>query len=79
MDKMIVSMGAALIALGAGFWVTFQLIPGLHSAYITGGVMWIALGIIAIGVGLKKAERLDASPQKIPLSKNALKSLEPSF
>ena len=65
-------MGATLIALGAGFWVAFQLIPGLHSAYVTGGVMWMALGIITIGVGLKKTERLDASPQKFPLSKDAL-------
>jgi len=72
MDKMIVSMGAALIALGAGFWVSFQLIPGLHSAYVTGGVMWMALGIITIGVGLKKAETLNASSQKIPLSKDVL-------
>ncbi len=72
MDKMIVSMGVTLIALGVGFWVAFQLILGLHSAYITGGVMWMALGIITIGVGLKKTERLNALPQKIPLSKNAL-------
>lgn len=72
MDKMIVSMGTALIALGAGFWIAFQLVAGLHSAYITGGVMWMALGIITIGVGLKKAERLNESPQNIHLSKDAL-------
>lgn len=72
MDKMIVMMGTALIALGAGFWVAFQLIAGLHSAYITGGIMWMALGIITIGVGLKKTERLNDS--KMTLSKNALSS-----
>ncbi|MDX1596068.1 MAG: hypothetical protein R3327_03930 [Nitrosopumilaceae archaeon] len=72
MDKMIVMMGIALIALGAGFWIAFQLIAGLHSAYITGGVMWMALGIITIGVGLKKTERLNDS--KMTLSKNALSS-----
>lgn len=74
MDKMIVAMGAALIALGLGFWTTYEMIAGLHEAYQTGGALWLVVGAITIAMGLKKKERLGVSLQKevVPYSKNAL-------
>lgn len=75
MDKMITAMGAVLISLGVGFWIAFELIAGLHSAYLTGGVMWMALGVITIGVGLKKSERLSGQSKNEKISafhKNAM-------
>lgn len=45
------SIGGALIALGVGFLVAYELMPELHQAFVTGGYMWTALGVAVLIFG----------------------------
>ena len=75
MDKTIVAIRAVLVALGVGFLVAIQVMSYLHSAYITGGHMWIALGGITIVLGMKKQERLGKNERlqsSVVYQKNAM-------
>lgn len=45
------TIGGALIALGIGFLVAFELVPDLHQAFVTGGYLWAALGVGVIVFG----------------------------
>ncbi len=58
MDKTITAIGAVLIGLGVGFWVAHQIVLDLHSAYLTGGYLWVVLGALTVVLGLKKQDRL---------------------
>ena len=51
------SIGAALVALGAGFLIAYQIIPDLHGAFVTGGYLWSVLGsgVIIFGYKTKKS------------------------
>lgn len=64
MDKMILSAGIVLIALGIGFLVVGSIDYTLSSAYTTGGILWSVIGIATMGLGLKvkqsKKQQLDA-------------------
>ena len=59
MDKTIIGAGSALIALGAGFVVAGELDYNLHSAFGTGGFLWLTLGAITLGLGLKASRKLN--------------------
>ena len=73
MDKTIVGVGSALVALGVGFWAVSQWMSDLHSAYLIGGYLWAGLGAITLALGLKKKERLQKMQEyENSLSKNAL-------
>ena len=58
MDKTITAVGTVLVSLGIGFWTAFQVMPELHSAYLTGGYIWMVLGAITVALGIKKQEKL---------------------
>ena len=45
------SIGGALVALGVGFLVVFEVVPDLHQAFVTGGYLWTALGVGVIVFG----------------------------
>ena len=53
MDKTILFAGIALLSLGAGFLTAQSFDASLHSAFTTGGYLWLAMGGITIGLGLK--------------------------
>lgn len=53
MDKTILFAGLALIGLGGGFLAVQSFDVSLHSAFTTGGYLWLAMGGITIGLGLK--------------------------
>jgi len=53
MDKMILSVGVSLIALGAGFLTVGSIDHDLSSAYTTGGYLWLIVGGATIGLALK--------------------------
>lgn len=53
MDKMILSAGLALIALGVGFLAVGALDYNLSGAYTTGGYLWLVIGAGTVGLGLK--------------------------
>ena len=53
MDKTILFAGLALIGLGGGFLVAQSFDASLHSAFTTGGYLWLAMGGITLGLGLK--------------------------
>ena len=74
MDKTITAVGTVLVSLGIGFWTAFQVMPELHSAYLTGGYMWMVLGAITVVVGLKKQERIGTkkSPSSFAYQKSAI-------
>lgn len=63
MDKMILSAGIVLIALGIGFLVVGSMDYTLSSAYITGGYLWLVIGAVTTGIGIKvnrSKKQLDA-------------------
>jgi len=63
MDKMIISAGIVLIALGVGFLVVGSMDYTLSSAYITGGYLWLVIGALTTGIGIKvnrSKKQLDA-------------------
>ncbi|RDJ31285.1 MAG: hypothetical protein DWQ18_03250 [Crenarchaeota archaeon] len=64
MDKMLIGSGTALLGLGAGFFAAGAFDPNLISAFQTGGVLWLVIGGITAGLGLKarktKIAKLDA-------------------
>lgn len=53
MDKMLIGSGVALLGLGASFIAAGRLDPNLISAFQTGGVLWLVIGGITTGLGLK--------------------------
>ena len=53
MDKTILFAGIALVGLGSGFLVAQNFDASLHSAFATGGYLWLIMGGITIGLGLK--------------------------
>ena len=57
MDKTIIGAGSALIALGTGFVAAGELDYNLHSAFGTGGFLWLTLGAITLGLGLKVSRK----------------------
>lgn len=64
MDKMILSAGVILIALGVGFLAVSSMDYNLSSAYTTGGYLWRVIGAATLGLGLKvrssNKQQLDA-------------------
>lgn len=47
-----------MAVLGLGFLIAAEMISGLHSAYVTGGYLWLIMGAITTGIGIKvKRER----------------------
>ena len=53
MDKTILFAGIALLGLGGGFLTAQYSDVSLHSAFTTGGYLWLAMGGITIGLGIK--------------------------
>lgn len=53
MDKMILSAGLALIALGVGFLAVGAMDYNLSGAYITGGYLWLVIGAVTVWLSLK--------------------------
>ena len=51
MEKFLMAIGGALVALGVGFLVSFEVVPDLHQAFVTGGYLWTALGVGVIVFG----------------------------
>jgi hypothetical protein len=53
MDKLILSAGLALIALGVGFLAMTLTDYNISSAYTTGGYLWLVIGAAIAGLGFK--------------------------
>lgn len=53
MDKMIFSAGIALVCLGVGFLAAPLLDASLSNAFTSGGYLWIILGGITAGFGVR--------------------------
>ncbi len=53
LDKMILPIGIILIGLGVGFFVVGSMDYSLSSAYATGGLLWLVVGGVTFGLGLK--------------------------
>ena len=53
MDKTILSVGIVLIGLGVGFLAVGSIDYTLSSAYSTGGLLWLVIGGVTSGLGLK--------------------------
>ena len=53
MDKTILGAGCALTALGAGLLFAGETDYNLHQAFSTGGYLWLAIGAVTCGLGLK--------------------------
>ena len=53
MDRTIIGAGGVLTALGLGFFVAGELAQDLHSAFGTGGFLWIVVGALTMGIGLR--------------------------
>ena len=53
MDKTILGAGCALTALGLGLLVASETDYNLHQAFSTGGYLWLAIGTVTCGLGLK--------------------------
>lgn len=64
LDRIILGAGIAMAVLGLGFLIANEIISGLHGAYITGGYLWLIMGTITVGIGIKvtreKQKQLDA-------------------
>ena len=64
MDRVILGAGIAMVGLGLGFLIANEMISGLHNAYVTGGYLWLIIGAITSGIGVKvnreKQKQLDA-------------------
>lgn len=66
MDKTIITAGAALVGLAAGFLIASEIDYNLHDAYATGGYLWLVVGCATAGLGLKvKRERTEKKHMKI--------------
>lgn len=50
---MILSVGIVLISLGVGFFVVGFMDYNLSNAYTTGGLLWLVVGGVTLGLGLK--------------------------
>ncbi|QDI89571.1 hypothetical protein Nisw_08590 [Candidatus Nitrosopumilus sp. SW] len=59
MDKTILFTGIALIGLGGGFLAVQNFDASLHSAFVTGGYLWLGMGglTIALGFNVKKEKQ----------------------
>ena len=53
MEKFLMSIGGVLVALVIGFLIAFELVAGLHQAFITGGYLWTILGAGTMIFGYK--------------------------
>ena len=53
MDKFLMSIGGAIAALGIGFLLAYEMMPQLHSAFVTGGYLWTVLGAGVVVFGYK--------------------------
>ncbi|HUT06512.1 MAG TPA: hypothetical protein VMW74_07490 [Nitrosopumilaceae archaeon] len=53
MNKLILSVGLVLIALGVGFLAVASTDYNLSSAYTTGGYLWLVIGAVTSGLGFK--------------------------
>lgn len=53
LDKLISSVGIALIGLGVGFFVVGSMDYTLSNAYSTGGLLWLVVGGVTLVLGLK--------------------------
>lgn len=63
MDKTILGAGVALVGLGVGLLGFGDTDYGLHQAFTTGGYLWLILGSITVGLGLKvKREKREKNP-----------------
>jgi hypothetical protein len=50
---MILSVGVVLIGLGVGFFVVGSMDHTLSNAYTTGGLLWLVVGCVTLGLALK--------------------------
>lgn len=50
---MILSVGVVLIGLGVGFFVVGSMDYTLSNAFTTGGLLWLVIGGVTLGLGLK--------------------------
>ena len=53
MDKLILFSGLVLMGLGVGFLAIASMDYNLSSAYTTGGYLWLVIGAMTSGLGLK--------------------------
>ncbi|MCA9811880.1 MAG: hypothetical protein KC483_03345 [Nitrosarchaeum sp.] len=53
MDKTILSVSIILIGLGVGFLAVGSIDYTLSSAYSTGGLLWLVIGGVTLGLSLK--------------------------
>ena len=53
MDKTILGTGFALTGLGLGLLVTDELNHTFHQSFTTEGYLWLAIGVLTCGLGLK--------------------------
>lgn len=53
MDKTIFYAGLALVCLGVGFLLASLAYPSLNSAFTSGGYLWLIIGGLTMGFGLK--------------------------
>ena len=53
MDKTILGAGIALVGLGGGMLTVGEIDNALHQAFATGGYLWLILGSITVGLGIK--------------------------
>ncbi|MDH3276996.1 MAG: hypothetical protein OEM21_02740 [Nitrosopumilus sp.] len=53
MDKLILIVGAMLVGLGIGFLIAGSIDYTLSSAYTAGGYLWLVVGAVTIGIGIK--------------------------
>ena len=54
MDKLIIIVGIIIVALGVSFVAAGAIYPSIHEAYGVGGILWLVVGAITTGLGLKK-------------------------
>ena len=53
LDKMIFSVGITLVCLGLSFLMVPYLGSSLHNAFPSGGYLWLVVGGLTAGFGLK--------------------------
>ena len=66
MDKTITSVGGALIGLGVGLLTAISIDPSMHSAFYTGGYLWIIVGTgtAIFGARTKKEKLIEKKSYK---------------
>lgn len=65
MEKFLMTVGAVILSLGAGFLIAYQLISGLHGAFVTGGYLWAAIGAVVILIAYKSKRSKDKLTQSL--------------